>query len=56
LNFELNVLLHDRTVADDLELILAGDMGQSREVMGARQLAPHLRLAEATARLMSPLL
>jgi glycine cleavage system protein P-like pyridoxal-binding family len=41
---------------DNLELILAGDKAQSREVQGERQLAPHMRLAEATARLMSPLL
>lgn len=56
LNFELNVLLHDRSVADNLELILADDMVQARELVGERPLRPHMRLAEATARLLSTLL
>ena len=56
LNFELSVLLQDAGVGATLQDILATDMLQAREVTGLRRLALHQRLAEAAARLASPLL
>jgi len=56
LNFELSVLFHNRELASYLELILSGDMAQSREVPPDRRPSPVMALTEATARLLSPLL
>lgn len=56
LNFELSVLFEDRGVAATLEAEMASNFASAREVHGPRQLAFRPRLAEATARLLSPLL
>jgi cardiolipin synthase len=56
LNFELCVLFEDAGVAADLEAVLAEDFAEAREVRGPRVLAFGPRLAEALARLASPLL
>jgi cardiolipin synthase len=56
LNFELCVLFEDAGVVADLEAIMARDWAQAREVTGPRALRFAPRLAEASARLLSPLL
>lgn len=56
-NFELSVLLHDTDLAADLERIWHGYIGQAVEIRADTR-RPNLarRLAEASARLLSPLL
>ncbi len=56
LNFELCVLFEDAGVAGALETVLARDFARSRQVATGRPLAFRSRLAEALARLLSPLL
>jgi cardiolipin synthase len=57
LNFELNVLLNDPTLANELETEMQGNMALSQEVCRDRPPPPLAgRLAEAWARLLSPLL
>jgi cardiolipin synthase A/B len=56
LNFELCVLFEDSGVAASLEAIMARDWAKAREVRDSRQLRFGPRLAEASARLLSPLL
>jgi cardiolipin synthase len=57
LNFELNVLLFDRPLAAELESVCLADMSQSREIrVGGPRPGLPIRLAEAVARLFSPLL
>ncbi|HMB58098.1 MAG TPA: cardiolipin synthase [Arenimonas sp.] len=56
LNFELCVLFEDKGVAGALETILAGDLERAREVPHDRGIGLPQRLAEAVARLLSPLL
>jgi cardiolipin synthase A/B len=56
LNFELCVLFEDSGVVADLEQIMTRDWAQAREVTGPRALRFGPRLAEASARLLSPLL
>jgi cardiolipin synthase len=56
LNFELCVLFEDAGVGADLEAVLARDLAAASEVRGQRRLPFWPRLAEASARLLSPLL
>jgi cardiolipin synthase len=56
LNFELCVLFEDASVATALEVLLARDFGHAEAVQFPRPLALRQRLAEALARLLSPLL
>jgi len=56
LSFELSVLFEDRGVATKLDKVLARDLVDAREVQGPRRLSFGPRLAEAVARLLSPLL
>ncbi len=56
LNFELCVLFEDSNVAADLEAVMARDLAAANAVIGPRQLRFFPRLAEALARLLSPLL
>ncbi|HBD20009.1 MAG TPA: cardiolipin synthase [Arenimonas sp.] len=57
LNFELSVLLHDAGVAAGLEAEILATLGHCREVRaGDPPAAPWHRLADASARLLSPLL
>ena len=56
LNFELCILFEDAGVAGALEAVLARDFERSRQVVVGRPLAFRSRLAEALARLLSPLL
>lgn len=56
LNFELCILFEDAGVAGALEAVLARDFERSRRVVVGRPLAFRSRLAEALARLLSPLL
>jgi cardiolipin synthase len=56
LNFELCVLFEDASVATALEVLLARDFGHAEAVVFPRPLALRQRLAEALARLLSPLL
>ena len=56
LNFELCVLFEDAGVAGDLEQILQADLDAAAEVAIPRPLGLPARLAEAAARLLSPLL
>jgi cardiolipin synthase len=56
LNFELCVLFEDAGVAHRLDAVLAEDFAAAAEVRGPRALALGPRLAEALARLLSPLL
>jgi cardiolipin synthase len=56
LNFELCVLIEDAAVAAMLEAVLARDLAAAVEIRGPRALAFGPRLAEALARLLSPLL
>ncbi len=57
LNFELSVLLHDAALAAELEAVYLTDLREAREITADRR-RPALpwRLAEASARLLSPLL
>jgi cardiolipin synthase len=56
LNFELCVLFEDAGVAGDLRRVLARDLDIADEVAVPRPLGFPARLAEASARLLSPLL
>ena len=56
LNFELSVLIEDRDVASALEAILAQDLAEAARVPDDRRPGLAGALAEATARLLSPLL
>jgi len=57
LNFELALLLHDRTVGDALKALFENDLADCREVKADRpQAAFPRRLGEACARLLSPIL
>jgi cardiolipin synthase len=56
LNFELCVLFEDAGVAGRLESVLVRDFERSRQVLPGRTTALRPRLAEALARLLSPLL
>ena len=56
LNFELCVLFEDTGVAAALESVMVQDLAQAHEVHGPRRLGFWPRLAEASARLLSPLL
>jgi cardiolipin synthase A/B len=56
LNFELSVLLQDAGVAESLEAIFSEDLAQAEEVRVDRPGSFPARLAEASARLLSPLL
>jgi cardiolipin synthase len=56
LNFELDVLVEDVGVASALEAILASDLAMAQCVPKPRLLGLPERLAEALARLLSPLL
>jgi cardiolipin synthase A/B len=57
LNFELSLLLLDRELASELESVYLTDLREAREVLASRRRAGlPVRLAEACARLLSPLL
>lgn len=56
LNFELSVLFEDAGVADRLARVLYGYVGESARFDPKRRLPLHSRLAQAGARLFSPLL
>lgn len=56
LNFELCVWFEDAGVARDLENVLQQDLSVAREVLAPRRQALLPQLAEASARLLSPLL
>jgi cardiolipin synthase len=56
LNFELSLLLRDAGLAAQLEAVFLHDLSQAREVPPGRNVGLHRRLAEAIARLFSPLL
>jgi cardiolipin synthase len=56
LSFELCVMFEDAEVTGALAAILSRDLIAAKEVAGARNLAFRARLAEAGARLLSPLL
>ncbi len=57
LNFELSLLLRDTTLAAELEAVYLTDLREAREIPALRERASlPARLAEASARLLSPLL
>ena len=56
LNFELSLLLRDPALAAELEAVWLTDQREAREIAPRRRLALPRRLAEASARLLSPLL
>jgi cardiolipin synthase len=56
LNFELSLLLRDTALAAELEAVWLTDQREAREVGTPRRLSLPRRLAEASARLLSPLL
>lgn len=56
LNFEVAAALYDRSAAGLLEHQFETDLSRSLRVVRPRQVGPLRRLAEATARLLSPLL
>jgi cardiolipin synthase len=56
LNFELSLLLRDKRLAAELEQVILGDLQEAREVLAAHRRSLLQRLAEAFARLLSPLL
>ena len=57
LNFELSLLFHDPTLAAELESVYLTDQAETHEVtLDRRRSGLPMRLAEASARLLSPLL
>jgi cardiolipin synthase len=56
LNFELSLLLRDATLAAALERVILDDLRETREIVAPREQGLGPRLAEASARLLSPLL
>ncbi|HEX5755492.1 MAG TPA: cardiolipin synthase [Arenimonas sp.] len=56
LNFELGLLLQDRTLATQLEAVIESDLQHSDEITSTADKRLPARLGEACARLLSPLL